>query len=81
MLSRSLFASFALLPLVAGAAAAQDFAPHKAAYSVSTIENGKVNSGSIGTYEGGIDSLRWRKACAWTSKAAAARSRASSSRK
>jgi hypothetical protein len=54
MLSRSFLVSLALAAPVALSvalpAAAQDMAPHKAAYSVNTIENGKVGSDVIGTY-------------------------------
>ncbi|MBL6651615.1 MAG: DUF1849 family protein [Reyranella sp.] len=49
------FRLFTPLLLLAGAAPlapamAQDFAPHRAVYSVSALENGKPGTGSTGTY-------------------------------
>jgi len=49
MLSRPFVAALVLAGLTTLPAAAQDFAPHKAAYAVSTLDHGKAGA-SIGNY-------------------------------
>ena len=49
MLSRPFAASFVLAGVLAWPAAAQEFAPHKAAYAVNVLEHGKAGA-SIGNY-------------------------------
>lgn len=50
MLNRRLLAPVATLAVLASPAMAQDMAPHRAAYDVGSIENGKSSDGTRGTY-------------------------------
>lgn len=47
---RRWLALFALLPVFVAPAAAQEFAPHRASYTVNSLEKGKPGSGMRGTY-------------------------------
>ncbi|WP_439612697.1 EipB family protein [Reyranella sp.] len=50
MLNRRLLAPAVVLAVLASPAMAQEMAPHRAAYDVGSIENGKPSGGTRGTY-------------------------------